>query len=89
MGRTACEQVKGSPRWGRGATREYGAEFRGATVQRIAISGDRAAATFSNGEMVQLQRIATGEWLIDRLGQIGGVASAGLLPCVHRRASCR
>ena len=68
MGRTACEQVKGSPGWGRGATRKYGAEFRGATVQRIAISGDRAAATFSNGEMVQLQRIATGEWLIDRLG---------------------
>jgi hypothetical protein len=76
MGRTACEQVKGSPGWGRPATREYGAEFRGATVQRIAISGDRAAATFSNGEMVQLQRIATGEWLIDRLGQIGAVGSS-------------
>ena len=69
MGRTACEQVKS-------ATPEYGAEFRGATVQRIAISGDRAAATFSNGEMVQLQRIATGEWLIDRLGQIGAVGSS-------------
>jgi hypothetical protein len=76
MGRTACEQVKGNPGWGRPATRKYGAEFRGATVQRIAISGDRAAATFSNGEMVQLQRIATGEWLIDRLGQIGAVGSS-------------
>ena len=60
----------------RPATRKYGAEFRGATVQRIAISGDRAAATFSNGDTVQLQRIATGEWLIDRLGPIGAVGSS-------------
>ena len=69
MGRTACEQVKS-------ATPEYGAEFRGATVQEIAIGGDRAAATFSNLETVQLRRIATGEWLIDRLGQIGAVGSS-------------
>jgi hypothetical protein len=69
MGRTACEQVKS-------ATPKYGAEFRGATVQEIAISGDRAAATFSNLETVQLRRIATGEWLIDRLGQIGAVGSS-------------
>jgi hypothetical protein len=69
MGRTACEQVKL-------ATRKYGADFRGATVQRIAISGDRAAATLSNGDTVQLQRIATGEWLIDRLGPIGAVGSS-------------
>jgi hypothetical protein len=66
MGRTACEQVKS-------ATPEYGAEFRGATVQEIAISGDRAAAMLSNHQMVQLQRTATGEWLIDRLGPIGAV----------------
>jgi hypothetical protein len=57
------------------ATPEWGAEFRGATVQRIAISGDRAAATFSNWETGQLKRIATGEWLIDRLGPIGAVDS--------------
>ena len=38
---------------------------------------------------VQLRRTATGEWLIDRLGPLGGVASRGLLPCMHRRASCR
>ena len=98
-GRTVCEQVNcqrggGTPIPGCRPSkrmRQYAAEFRGATVQRIAISGDRAAATFSNppGETLQLRRTATGEWLIDRLGQIGGVASAGLLPCVHRRASCR
>jgi DNA-directed RNA polymerase specialized sigma24 family protein len=67
-------------------------EHRGAKVQRIAISGDRAAATLSKDgveiDTVQLRRTATGEWLIDRLGQIGALGSAGLLPCVHRRASC-
>ena len=52
--------------------------FRGATVQRIAISGDRAAATLSNDEIVQLRRTATGEWLIDRLGPYG--AGVRMLP---------
>ena len=55
---------------GRGSGR---AEFRGATVQTIAISGDRAAATLSNDVIVQLRRSATGEWLIDRLGPFGAV----------------
>ena len=87
-GRSVCEQVKrdcqrkGVTRiedcWR--ATRGWAAEHRGATVQRIAISGDRAAATFSNAagaglETVQLRRTATGEWLIDKLGPIGAVGS--------------
>jgi hypothetical protein len=50
----------------------WAASFRDATVQKIAISGDRAGATLSNSGgasmTVQLQRIATGEWLIDKLG---------------------
>jgi len=88
-GRTVCEQVKRDcQRKGvtriedcRRATRGWAAEHRGATVQRIAISGDRAAATFSNAagvelETVQLRRTATGEWLIDRLGPIGAVGSS-------------
>ena len=100
-GRTVCEQVNcqregGTPIEGCRPSkklRRWAAEHRGATVQRIAISGDRAAATFSNAagqdlETVQLRRTATGEWLIDRLGPIGGVASPGLMPCMHRRASC-
>ena len=66
MSRTACKQLKGS-------TPEWRAYFRGATVQAIAISGDRAAATFSNDEIVQLRRRATGEWLIDTMGSIGAV----------------
>jgi hypothetical protein len=88
-GRTVCEQVKRDcQRKGvtriedcRRATRGWAAEHRGATVQRIAISGDRAAATFSNAagvelETVQLRRTATGEWLIDKLGPIGAVGSS-------------
>ena len=84
-GRTACEQVKcqrvgGTPIEGCRPFPQFAARFRDATVQRIAISGDRAAATFSNAagvelETVQLRRTATGEWLIDRLGQIGAVGS--------------
>jgi DNA-directed RNA polymerase specialized sigma24 family protein len=82
MARTACEQVTCQRVGGtripgcRVATPEWGAEFRGATVRKIAISGDRAAATFSNHATVQLRRIATGEWLIDRLGPIGAVGSS-------------
>jgi hypothetical protein len=88
-GPTVCEQVKRDcQRKGvtriedcRRATRGWAAEHRGATVQRIAISGDRAAATFSNAagvelETVQLRRTATGEWLIDKLGPIGAVGSS-------------
>ena len=81
MSRTACEQVTCQRVGGthipdcRAATPEWGAYFLGATVQAIAISGDRAAATLSNDEIVQLRRIATGEWLIDRLGPIGAVGS--------------
>ena len=54
-----------------------GREHRGATVARIAISGDRAAATFADppGDTLQLRRTATGEWLIDKLGPIGAVGS--------------
>jgi hypothetical protein len=54
-------------------------EHRGAKVQKIAISGDRAAATLSKDgveiDTVQLRRTATGEWLIDKLGPIGAVGS--------------
>lgn len=68
MTRTACEQLKA-------ATPEWRAYFLGATVQAIATSGDRAAATLSNDEIVQLRRIATGEWLIGSMGPLGAVGS--------------
>jgi hypothetical protein len=66
MSRNACKQLKT-------ATPEWRAHFRGATVEAIAISGDRAAATLSNDEIVQLRRTATGEWLIDTIGPLGAV----------------
>jgi hypothetical protein len=66
MSRTACKQMTG-------ATPDWRAYFRGATVEAIAVSGDRAAATLSNDEIVQLRRIATGEWLIDTMGPLGAV----------------
>jgi RNA polymerase sigma factor (sigma-70 family) len=74
MGQTACEQIKCQRVGGtpipdcRPIDSSWAATFRDATVQTIAVSGDRAAATLSNHQTVQLQRIATGEWLIDKLG---------------------
>ena len=53
----------------------WAATFRDATVQKIAISGDQAAAVLSNDQAVQLRRIATGEWLIDKLGPNEAVGS--------------
>jgi hypothetical protein len=78
MSRTACEQATGcepgtSIPACRAKARQWGAYFLGATVRRIAIRGDRAAATLSNDEIVQLRRTATGEWLIDKMGPIGAV----------------
>jgi RNA polymerase sigma factor (sigma-70 family) len=89
MSQTACEQVNCQREGGthipscrRIASIDgyWAAEFRGATVQYIAISGDRATATLSNDhqlvQLVQLRRTATGEWLIDRLGPSGAVGSS-------------
>jgi hypothetical protein len=78
MSRNACEQATGcepglSIPACRAKARQWGAYFLGATAQRIAIRGDRAAATLSNDIIVQLRRIATGEWLIDGMGPIGAV----------------
>jgi hypothetical protein len=78
MSRNACEQATGCEPWlsipaCRAKARQWGAYFLGATAQRIAIRGDRAAATLSNDIIVQLRRIATGEWLIDGMGPIGAV----------------
>jgi hypothetical protein len=80
MSRTACEQAKEcepglSIPACRAKARRWAAEHRGATVQKIAISGDRAAATISNQGRelgtVQLRRTASGRWLIDKLGEPG------------------
>ena len=78
MSRTFCKGVKwcepGMPIPAcRAKARRWGAEFLGATAQRIAIRGDRAAALLSNDVIVALRRVATGEWLIDGMGPYGAV----------------
>jgi hypothetical protein len=76
-GQTACEQITCQRVGGtpipdcRPITLEWAVTFVSATVQATAISGDRAAATLSNHATVQLRRTATGEWLIDKLGEDG------------------
>jgi len=81
MGQTACEQIKCQRAGGtpipdcRPIGPLWAATFRDATVQGIVIDRDRATATLTNNQNVQLQRTATGEWLIDKLGLIGAVTS--------------
>jgi hypothetical protein len=78
MSRNFCKGAKGcepglSIPACRAKARQWGAAFLGATAQRIAIRGDRAAATLSNDVIVALRRTTTGEWLIDGIGPFGAV----------------
>jgi hypothetical protein len=80
MSRTGCKLVTECERVGRtqipacrAKARQWAAAFLGATVQAIAIRGDRAAATLSNDVIVQLRRTTTGEWQIDGMGPFGAV----------------
>jgi hypothetical protein len=75
---TVCKQVirPSKKSW------QWAAEHLTATVQRTAISGDRAAATLTNGNVLQMRRTATGKWLIDEFG-------AGGLPAELRRKLMR
>jgi hypothetical protein len=50
---------------------EFRKSFEGATVEAVAIKGDRAAARFSNGAVIVLGR-HMGSWLIDKLGGNAG-----------------
>jgi hypothetical protein len=50
---------------------EFRKSFEGATVQNIAIKGDRAAVRFSNGAVIELGRYM-GSWLIHKLGVNAG-----------------
>ena len=64
-----CQRAGGTPIADcKGFDSRWTATFRDATVQQIAISGDRAGVMLSNHATVQLQRTATGEWLIDKFG---------------------
>ena len=82
-GQPACERMMcqrvGAPRPIPNCTRPsqgYAESFRDATIQEIAIKGDRAAARFSNGETIRLHRWPNGvDW---RVGRIGGDAGRGI-----------
>ena len=74
---TVCEPVKCQRAGGKSIpgcgpiTLEGAVSLISATVQATAISGDRAAATLTNGFVLQLRRTETGEWLIDDIGPGG------------------
>jgi hypothetical protein len=78
MGQPGVEQMNcqrvGAPRPIPNCTRPsqaYRLSFYAATVQEIAINGDRAAARFSNGETIELQSTTRG-WLVDKFGENAG-----------------
>jgi hypothetical protein len=74
MGQTAVEQMKCQRVGAHGpipCTRPW-QSFHAATVQDIAINGDRAAARFSNGETVELVRGHGGAWQISKIGENAG-----------------
>jgi hypothetical protein len=50
---------------------EFPKSFEGATVEAVAIKGDRAAVKFSNRAVIELGR-HMGSWLIDKLGGNAG-----------------
>lgn len=68
----ACERVGGfkiencTP-----PTRAFRRSFEDATVEEIVIAGNRAAAKFSNGEVIELRRIVD-RWWIEKLGTNAG-----------------
>ena len=73
--RMACQRV-GAPRPIPNCTpptRAYRRSFRGATVQKIAINGDRAAARFSNGETIEFAKgPGDSPWGIHKFGENAG-----------------
>lgn len=84
MAQPACEQIV-CRRVGDRAienctpvSRGFQKSFADATVQDVAIKGDRAAARFSNGETVELDRVnehevrLRGAWWISKVGGTGG-----------------
>lgn len=72
MTQPACEQLTKPP------SSQFVKSFRGAKVQEIAIKGRRAAARYSNGEVIELDHIngyaVGGVWWIDKLGGNAGRA---------------
>jgi hypothetical protein len=71
--RIGCERVGGikirncTPR-----TTAYRRSFGKARVQEIAINGERVAARFSNGELIELVGVVGSRWLVHKVGGNAG-----------------
>jgi hypothetical protein len=81
--RNTCESVAGPVANCTPPSSAFRKSFRDATVEDVAIKGDKAAARFSHGETVELQKVenisdplAEGgdrtDWLIDKVGGNAG-----------------
>jgi hypothetical protein len=74
--RISCDRISGPIENCTRPSLEYRKSFRDATVEDVAIKDTRAAAKFSNGEVIELQHIGAyatgGVWWIVRLGGNAG-----------------
>jgi hypothetical protein len=74
--RISCERISGPIESCTVPSSSYRKSFRGATVEDVAIKGGRAAARFSNGEVIELEHIngyaVGGLWWIGKLGGNAG-----------------
>ena len=78
MTQPLCERI-GCERVGQGKipnctppTTAYRRSFGKARLQEIAIKGDRVAARFSNGELIELVGVVGGNWLVHKVGGQAG-----------------
>ena len=78
MTQPICERIMcvrvgvGKIRNCRTPTRAFRASFQGATIEDVMIKDDRAAAKFTNGEVVGLCFCGPGTWLVAKLGDNAG-----------------
>ena len=84
MTQPACERVACERAGGRVVehctplSSRFVRSFRNARVKAVAFKGDRAAASFSNGETVEFVPVGAGAWWISELGpRVSGPEAAG------------
>ena len=71
--RIGCERVGGIKiRNCTPVTTAYRRSFGKARLQEIAIKGERVAARFSNGDLIELVGVAGGTWLVHKVGRDAG-----------------
>ena len=82
--RITCKRTGGQIENCRPPSSRFRKSFAGATVEDIAIKGNRATAKFSNGEVVELDHVSGyelgGIWLIHKFGGNAGTAASATDP---------